>query len=82
MIPMATKKLYSAIASRIRELKKPNETIWSWSEAPPGEVNVMLLSGRRNRAKDAEFWGASGRCFLFRKINGRWLLTGEGEWRT
>jgi hypothetical protein len=76
------RRLYAAVAERVRRLRKRHECVWHWSEHRPGEVEVLLITGRRRRGADAEFWGASGRSLHFRKARGRWVLVGEGCWRT
>jgi hypothetical protein len=81
---MAKRQLYSAVAARVRKLRKPSECIWHWSEYRPGEVSVLLI-GRRSvpalRKLIAHYGeGGCGRTLEFRKVKGRWLFVGEGDW--
>jgi len=76
-----TKRLPAAVATLVKELRKPSESIWNWSEYPSGEVQV-LLGPPPNRSPEEAFWGVSGRSFHFRKVKGCWELVGEGDWRT
>lgn len=77
----ALRRLYTSVATLVRGLRKPGESIWHWSEHQPGEVDVLLGPPRR-RSPEQQFWGASGRSLLFRKVKGRWVLAGQGQWRT
>lgn len=75
------RRLYTSVAALVRQLRKPHEAIWNWSEYRRGEVEVLLGPPPR-RSPDEEFWGASGRSLHFRKVKGRWALAGQGDWRT
>lgn len=79
---MKQPRLYTALAIRVRQLRKRGESVWHWSEYKPGEVDVLLIAGPRRRSAEEELWGASGRSLHFRKVRGRWVLVGEGDWRT
>jgi hypothetical protein len=76
------KRLYTSVATLVRQLKKPSERIWHWSEYKPGEVSVNLISGRPRRSPRFPGGEGSGRSLLFRKVDGRWILAGRGVWRT
>lgn len=78
---MARPKRNATVLAMIRNLKKSSESIWSWSERQPDEIDV-LLGPPPNRPPEEACWGASGRSFHFRKIDGRWRLVGEGQWRS
>jgi hypothetical protein len=75
------RRLNSSVAAMVRKLRKRHESIWNWSENGPGEIEVLLGPPPR-RSPEEEFWGASGRSLHFRKVNGRWVLAGQGCWRT
>jgi hypothetical protein len=75
-------RLYTSVAALVRQLKKPNERIWHWSEYKPDEVDIRLISGRPRRSPRFPGGEGSGRSLHFRKRDGRWMLAGIGEWRT
>ena len=75
------RRLNTSVAALIRQLRKRHEHVWHWSERLPGEIDVLLGPPRR-RSPEEEFWGASGRSLLFRKVGGKWTLAGTGCWRT
>jgi hypothetical protein len=75
------RRLNTSVAALVRQMRKRHESVWNWSARKPGEVEV-LLGPPPKRSPEEEFWGASGRSLHFRKISGRWVLVGEGDWRT
>jgi hypothetical protein len=76
------KRLYTSVAALVRQLKKPGERIWHWSEYKPGDVGINLISGRPRRSPRFPGGEGGGRSLHFRKVDGRWVLAGRGVWRT
>jgi hypothetical protein len=81
---LKTRRLNSAVAARVRKLRRRSECIWYWSDRGPTDVVVHLIARRSVagvRRMIARFGlGGHGRALVFRKVGGRWSLAGQGRW--